>query len=90
MDDIDGADMSEVDPILNKVALGKIGPQAADLVCSLIERSSQKLMKKSYNMFKQDRMGEREAFVMMQELYVLESIKKEVEKLFEKGKNDGR
>lgn len=90
MDRADGYGIDEVDPILNKIALGKIGPQAADLVMSIIERESEKIKKKSYNMFKQDKMDEREAFIMMQGLYILESIKKDIEKLFERGDEDGR
>lgn len=87
MEDLDGKSMADVDPLLNKVALGKIGPQAADLVKSLIDKESAKVMKDSYSMFKSRKMGDHDAFVMMQELYILEKIKKDIEKLFQpKGK----
>lgn len=80
---MNGSGKSEVDPLLNKIAMGQISRQAMDFVADLCDKELKKNDLKASKLFKDDAMDERMALQLAIERDVLKSLHRRITKIFQ-------
>lgn len=83
IEEMNGSGKREVDPLLNKIALGQISRQAIDFIAELCDKELKKNDVKASKLFKDDAMDERMALRLAIERDVLKSLQRKITKIFQ-------